>query len=740
MNYTDLVYVQMGTDSTPSFSHGNILPITGMPFGMTSFAIETRADQALFFHPNDHVTTGVRLTHLASPWLGDYCFFTMMPQTGEKADLRGTAKSGYRRREADMRPYRLSLTFQRYRASFSLAPTIRGAVGEIHYDEPDALHRLALRFGKEPATVSVDLQNNTVTGTVAAPQGRAAEGFQMYFRLAFDRPLCGEHMVAGDSTGTVFPTGLAFCGSDLVLNLAFAQDGRHDVGFELTTSFISGQQAEETARQETRGRSFAETASAAKAAWEKLLAKIEIVTPDIEQARTFYTCLYRMFLFPRTLFELDSAGKPVHCSPADGKLYNGPLYTDNGFWDTYRTVYPLFSILIPELYAQMCAGFLNYYREAGWLPRWLSPGALDCMPGTAIDAVFADAVVKGVVSDSEQIGQMLEAMRKHAEMPSEQPQFGREGIRDYLRYHYVPVEHWESVNKTQDYSYGDFAIAMVARRLGRTDLCQTYLERSLYYRNLFDRETQFLRAKDKDGRMRQDWTPFDWGADYTEGGPWQNSFSAFHDIVGLAEQMGGREAMAAKLDALFKTPPYFRCVGYETEIHEMTEMAAVDFGQCALSNQPSFHIPYLYAMLGKPDRTAYWVRKALRELFSYREDGLPGDEDNGSMAGWYVFGTMGFYPVCPATGEYVIGSPAVQRCVLHTGDGTEYVIEAAGNTPQRVYVDRVEQNGQPLERIFLRHEEIMRGGRLAFTMTAYPTGKEIPQEGLPYSVSTHESL
>lgn len=739
MKYVDLVNVQMGTDSVPSFSAGNILPVTGLPFGMTSFALETRGKtHNLFFNPNDHTTTGIRLTHLPSPWIGDYCNITMMPQTGDAVDLTEGCKSGYRRSEAVMKPYELDVTFQRYRAYMELVPTARGAMSKVVFEQADVTQRLALHLGKDKAEITIDPDAKTVSGYVSSHWWEVPENFRQFFVIQFDRTFDLEGTVAGTDDGAKKEQALTYSGQNLVLNLAFEQDGNRELTFTLATSFVSLNQAQENAKQDLMGKTMCTLKREAIDLWEAHLSKIEIDTPDMDQMKTFYTCLYRMFLFPRMFFEYDADGKMIHYSPADGHIYDGPMYTDNGFWDTYKTVYPLFSIILSDRYAQMCEGFLNYYKEAGWLPRWMSPGALDCMPGTAIDAVFADAVAKGVVTDEEQIRLMLEAMMKHSNIPGDKPQFGREGVEDYVKYHYVPSNHKESVNKTQDYCYGDFSIAVIARHLGMLDICREYMDRGQYYRNLFDKETTFMRAKDENGRMREDWTQYDWGWDYTEGGPWQNSFAVFQDMAGLASLMGGREAMIAKMDQLFNTPPHYRCFGYNTEIHEMTEMAAIDFGQCALSNQPSFHIPYIYSMMGNRDKTAYWVRKALRELYSYREDGLPGDEDNGSMAGWYVFSTMGFYPVCPSVAEYVLGSPAVKRCVIHTDCGTDYVIEAPNNTKERVYIQSAEENGKVLERNYLNHADIKKGGTLCFEMTAYPTGKLVGEDGLPYSISTHE--
>ena len=468
--------------------------------------------------------------------------------------------------------------------------------------------------------------------------------------------------------------------------------------------------------------------------WEEILGRIEIEA-DEEVKKTFYSCLYRMFLFPRNMCEYDRDGRQKHYSPADGKIYDGPLYSDNGFWDTYKTVYPLYSIIASDEYRDMCDGFLNFYKESGWLPRWMNPGAVDCMPGTSIDNLFADAVEKGIVTDRQTIELMLESMLRHATTESPDPKYGREGIADYIKYHYVTRDHRESVNKTQDYAYGDFSIARIAEHLGKTELAEEFYERSLYYRNIFNTEKTFMLSKDKQGKERDDWTQFDWGGDYTEGGPWQNSFAVFHDFHGQAELMGGKDKMIEKMDKLFATPPLFNGCGYGGLIHEMSEMASVDFGQCALSNQPSFHIPYIYSFMGAPDKTAYWVRKACKELFNSGNKGYPGDEDNGSTSGWYVFSALGFYPVCPSVAEYVVGSPTVSSAVIHTDSGKDFTIKAECNSDENIYVGEMLLNNQKYHKTFLEHRDIKAGGELIFKMQSRPSNSKYSDHELPYSVS-----
>ena len=342
----------------------------------------------------------------------------------------------------------------------------------------------------------------------------------------------------------------------------------------------------------------------------------------------------------------------------------GVRYTDNGFWDTYRTVYPFFSLVAREELKEMLCAFINEYEESGWLPRWLSIGERGCMPSTLIDAVICDGAVKGLI-DPPTLRRALAGMLKHATTDPPHPDFGRNGAADYCRLGYVPYENQNnSVNLTLDAAYGDWCIAEIAKLLGETAIEAAYRKRAKNYRNLFDPSTGFMRAKDRSGRFRPDFSPVGWGRDYTEGSAWQNSFAVPHDVEGLAALYGGKDAFLQKIDALFATPPIYEIVGYDCEIHEITEMAAADFGQCAISNQPSFHLPYLYAALGEVEKTAYWVERICKEAFSDAADGFPGDEDNGSMALWYVFGVLGFYPFCPGKPEFVKGKKQVRAASI----------------------------------------------------------------------------
>lgn len=725
MNYLQYVNLLIGTNSVKSYSNGNTTPLVALPFGMNTFTVETRPDSDfLFFNPQDHLTTGIRLTHQLSPWLGDYGALTMLPTSGEIVDIKPTRASGYRREKAVFEPCRLKMDFLRYQTCIELVPTLRGAIGRLNYADGKISKRLFLDLQKGESQIEIDAENGIIKGFVTNKilNHVLPQNFKEYFIIKFSSKIDIKKTIAflDEQEQEVEPF---YKGNNLKISLCFKGENTK-IDYRLATSYISLAQAELNLENEIGEKNFDTLYAEAEKIWNEKLSRIEIETDDEEQKRTFYSCMWRTCLFPHTFYEINSQGKKVHYSPANGEILKGPFFADMGFWDVYRTAFPLMTILDPQMYNEICKGLLNFYRESGWLPRFSCPGPISCMPGTAIDMVFADGVKKGVITDKSDISLMLEGMLKHANEKCEESKLGgRDGILDYNKLGYVPFDYRESVNKTLDYAYGDWCISVLAEHLGKEEIAKEYQKRALNYKNIFDADTKLMKARDKDGNVRSDWREFEWSFDYTEGCAWQNSFSVFHDMAGHAELMGGKDRMIEMIDRLFAAPPVFECGYRGKEIHEMTEMASVDFGQCALSNQPSFHIPYIYSYMGAYDKTCYWVRKAVSDLFDSGIDGYPGDEDTGSMSAWYILSTLGFYSFTPGTGEYVLASLSVKRAVIHTGAGTDFVIEAENYSKDNIYAAKITQSGEELNRTYITHGSIMSGGKLKFTLTDCPTNK-----------------
>lgn len=634
MNYLPYVNIRMGTDSKQRFSHGNTLPLTQLPWAMAGFVPQTDgAAGGWFFHSGDRAVEGIRLTHQPSPWINDYGTFVMTPQNDRIFSSYRDAWTGYRPEETTFRPDRLTVRFLRQRCTFDLVPTERGGVFTLHFD---MLRGQTLSFFplKGENTWEFDAETNTLFGKTTGHSQDKPKDFCEYIAVRF-----APGTVDAEKSAS-FAAGEAGKGFHVVLTGA-------DTAAQLAISYLSFEQALANLAQDCGNDDFGTLAAKAEERWETLLHRIEIETDDEEQKKTFYSCLYRTFLFPHKAYEIDcESGKPVHYSPFDGKKKPGVRYTDNGFWDTYRTVYPLYALIARDEYAEILDGFVADYRDGGWLPRWPSLGEVGCMPSTLIDAVIADAAVKGI-GRREVWADALEGMLHHANHNGPEDRYGRNGAELYCKIGYVPGDRYrESVNLTLDAAYGDYCIAQVAKVLGQDDLVPAYLARSKNYAKLFDPETGFMRARTEKGAMAAEFDPYSWGGDYTEGSAWQSSFAVPHDIAGLAQLYGGTEKLLAKLDDLFAAEPIYRTGGYGGEIHEMTEMAAQDFGQCAISNQPSFHLPFLYSLLGREDTASTWVKR-LCTAFSSKNDGYPGDEDNGTMSAWYIFACLGIYPVCP---------------------------------------------------------------------------------------------
>ena len=646
MKKIELVNIKQGTDSVPKFSHGNTLPLTQLPFAMAAFCPQTNGECGnWFYNPNSRSLDGVRLTHQTSPWIGDYGTILMLPQTDIPCEEMHNRWSGFRPEDAVLRPDYLKLKFLRSQTIFELTPTERGGFIRLNFEKDAKKWFSVLKVsGDFEAKISSD--GRYVTGFTNSMTNCKALGFKMYFVIDFKENVC-------DKENSV--------SSEKALHVAL---NKSLIEAQIAVSYISEDQAFTNLSQENFG-SFNSALENAEKIWEEKLSLINIETENKQILNTFYSCLYRVHLFPNKAYEIAENGEEIHYSAETGEVYKGKRYTGNGFWDTYRTVYPLFSIICPDLYREMLEGFVADYRDGGWLPRWTAMGAMDCMPSTLIDAVIADAAVKGII-DGELLETAYDGMIKHAQNNSEQRCYGRNGAEAYRKLGYVPCDlERESVNLTLDAAYGDFCIAEIAKILGDNKTEAEYRKSALNYKNIFDKETGFMRVRNSNGEMEKDFNPFDWGGGYTEGSAWQNSFAVPHDTEGLAELYGGKDKFLKKIDELFAAPPVYNVGTYAMEIHEMTEMAAVDFGQCAISNQPSFHIPYIYAELGNAQKSAEIINRLCLECFNATDKGFPGDEDNGTMAAWYIFSVLGFYPYCPGKAEYVnVGNMLVEKAEI----------------------------------------------------------------------------
>lgn len=633
-NYLQYVNTKMGTKNTKRFSNGNVYPVIGLPHGMTSFSLQTRSykgEEAWFYNPDDVSLEGIRLTHQPSPWIGDYGHMLFNVTDRSDYECADFWWSGYNNKTCLLMPHTLEVSLKRYFTELKLSPTQSGCVISLDSQLNEYYFNI-LPYSCGTTEFVYCAETNTVLGYTTACTHDTPFDIKEYFVIGADKGFIFQKTSAGYA--------LKFVDKNVELKIA--------------TSFISYEQARTNYETELGNKSFDSVKSIALKHWEDTLSLIE-VEGDEERKKTFYTCLYRAMIFPRKFYETDKSGKNLHINNATGEIAEGVMYTDNGFWDTYRTVYPLLAIIQPKLYAEMVEGFYNIFLDTGWLPRWISPTEFACMPGTLIEAVFADAIVKEIVPKDFGL-KLLDAMIKNAETDNPDIRFGRKEVGLYRRLGYVPKDKvHESVNETLDCCYGDFCIYAAAKHLGEYEIAERYQKYTHNYKNIFDAETGFMRGRNQHGEMSDGFDPIAWGGDYAEGGAWQSSFAVYHDIAGLDELYCGK--LCNKIDEMFARKPDYKVGGYKIEIHEMAEMAAAEFGQCAISNQPSFHIPYIYAELGEQAKTNYWVEQIVDKAFSCTEEGFPGDEDNGTTAAWYIFACMGFYPLCPGKAEYTPSKP-----------------------------------------------------------------------------------
>lgn len=626
MSLVTKVNILQGTRSERDFSTGNTLPLIARPWGMHHWSLQT-LQSPWMFHPGHRKLQGVRLTHQPSPWMNDYGNILVAPFTGPLFQEIDHQASAYRLEEAVLHPHYFKAELLRHRIEIEMAPTERGAIFRFRRTGPEALR---VRFFFDAAHEWAATENpKRYQGVSRNYVDGVAGDFGLRFATEFDSP--PRNCVAAKN-GCVFEFG----------------DEVECLEMRLAGSFISTEQAGSTLDQELIGRSLENVAGEGERIWNDLLGRVTYSPRNEEQGCLFYSCLYRCLLFPRFLHEQTPDGRVVHYSPYDGGTHEGVLCADTGFWDTYRTLFPLLALYYPETLRRMLDGWLSACREAGWSPKWPSPGPRDCMIGTHFNVIVADAVAHGIVDWN--VEEAFTYLWKDATVPSDDPRYGRAGLEDYLRLGYVPADKYHhSASATLDYSFDDFCIGQVARFLGKDKEAEEMGRRAGNYRNVFDASVGFMRGRNADGSWREPFDEFEWGGPFIEGSAWQHTFNVPHDPAGLAALFGGNDALCRKLDAMFAAPRHFTVGDYPCEIHEMTEMAMADFGQYAHSNQPVHQFLSLYAHAGQPEKAAYWIHRVANEFYSV--DGFAGDEDNGEMAAWYVFACLGRFPTCPGTSD-----------------------------------------------------------------------------------------
>ena len=684
----ETIDTRFGTASKHAFSRGNTLPYTGVPFGMNYFVPQTSDQEgSWFFDPHLPIFQGVRLTHQPSPWIGDYSWLLLTPVTGEiSGDTLFHRQSSYNLERAIFNPHYLRTFSERYQIETQLTPTCYGASIQLRQTQGKALS-LYLHAADELTVEQVDKK------TLALRQEGETETNKnplvMFTALSFSKDIESINQE----------------GQDWRIDLAGAE-----AQVQLATSFISKEQALFNLPKQN----FEETKTNAKESWEDLLGRFDVVETGSVDRTFFDHCLYRLFLFPQTFYEVNEQGENIHMGLASGTIKPGLLYTNNGFWDTFRTSFPLFALIIPEYYHQFLEGFLNSYRDTGYLPKWLAPDERGMMPGTLIDGLIADSACKGMAPELEE--EFLKAMIETATKADPKAVNGRHGLAQYQELGYLSTDYHESVSHTLDYAYSDFCISTCAAKLGQEELAQTYSQYSKNYQNLFDPETGYMRARDVDGNFRPDFSPYSWGRDYAECSAVQASLGVLHDISGLSQLMGGKESFSNYLLKTCQSLPLFETTGYGYEIHEMSEMATAPFGQLAISNQPSFHIPYLFRYSNYSQYTSLLIKTLRQKAFRSGWDAYPGDEDNGSLSAWYVWSALGLYPTCPGKANYDLGIPLFDHLRVYLAEKEQWLdIRTQQNHEHFYFVKDCRLDGK--EKQSISHQELLNAKTLDFALS-----------------------
>ncbi|MEM9885590.1 MAG: GH92 family glycosyl hydrolase [Bacteroidota bacterium] len=736
-NLVQYVNPLMGTDSEFSLSNGNTYPAIALPWGMNFWTPQTapNGDGWAYAYDAYHLR-GFKQTHQPSPWINDYAAFSLMPVTGDLKFREEERQSWFSHKAEVVQPHYYSVYLADYDVTTAFTPTERAVQFRFTFPETDESYIVLDAYDKG-SMVKIIPEERKIVGYCRNNHGGVPDNFHNYFVAVFDKDFEVTHTW---SDSTLHKNQLEKEGAHVGAVIGFKTVKGEQVHAKIASSFISLEQAELNLAREIGTATFEESKQAAERVWQKELSRIQIEDDNIEAVKTFYSCLYRLLLFPRKFYEYNEQNEIVHYSPYNGEVLPGYLFTDNGFWDTFRAVFPFFTLMYPELNSHIMEGLVNTYKESGWLPEWASPGHRDCMIGSNSAAIIADAYLKGI--RGYEIETLYEAIAKNTTGKGPVNSVGRYGAEYYNKLGYVPYDVGinENAARTLEYAYADFAIWQLAKALNKPKKeIERFEKRAQNYHNLYDKEHQLMRGRNENGAFQTPFNPVKWGDAFTEGNSWHYSWSVFQDVQGLINLMGGKEAFTSQLDAVFEMPPVFDESYYGFVIHEIREMQICDMGQYAHGNQPIQHMVYLYNYANEAWKSQYWSRKIMDKLYAATPDGYCGDEDNGQTSAWYVFSALGFYPVCPGTPEYVFGSPLFDKVTLTLENGKQFSIEANSNSKKNIYIQSARLNGATYNKTFIQHNAIQKGGRLKFEM-----GKQANKafgssaRSVPYSMSSKE--
>lgn len=719
-----------GTNSTYELSWGNTYPTTAVPYPMNSWSPQTGKNGDGWKYQYSATTIrGFQPTHQCSPWVGDYGVFSLMP-VSELVVEESKRATPFSHEKEVAKPHYYKVTLENG-ITTEFSPTTRSAHFRFSFPaKGDAF--LVLDGYTKTSQVQIDVANHRITGYVHNG-AFSPKTHKNYFIIQFDKPFVS-YGTWENRKNTIQKNNLSREGEGIGAYVQFAKGSK--VQAKVSTSYISPEQAEVTMTRELGKHSSVEvTKQAAADVWNQLLNRVLVEGGTEEDMKTFYSCMFRANLFSHKFYEEKEDGSPYYYSPYDEKIHDGYMFTDNGFWDTFRSQFPLTNILHPTMQGQYMQALLDAQEQCGWLPSWSFPSETGGMVGNHSISLLTDAWAKGIRTfDPEK------ALKAYAhEAMNKGPWGGANGRvrwKDYYQLGYIPYpESMGSTAQTLEYCYDDFCAYQLAKMTGNKFYEEVFARQIYNYKNVYDPSVGFMRGRKLDGSWA-DFDAFEWGGPYCEGNAWHYNWSVFHDVQGLIDLTGGDERFVAKIDSVFALPGIVKYGTYGTKIHEMLEMELAKMGQYAQGNQPIQHMIYLYSYAGQPWKTQYWIRQVMDRLYNSSENGYPGDEDQGGMSSWYVLSALGIYSVCPGTDEYVLGSPKFRKATITMEDGKKFVIEAKGNSKDNVYIQNATLNGKIHTRNYIHYSDIVNGGVLELQMGNQPEKtRGTAKEDRPFSLS-----
>lgn len=727
----DMVNPLTGTLSKFELSTGNNYPVIALPWGMNFWTPQTgkNGDGWQYTYTADKIR-GFKQTHQPSPWMNDYGMFSLMPITGEATFDEEKRASWFSHKAEIAKPYYYRVYLADYDITTEIAPTERAAMFRFTFPQEEMSY-VVLDAYDRGSYVQIQPEKNRIVGYTTRNSGGVTKDFKNWFIIDFGSRSFDYTSVTDSKE--IFTDRKELKDNHTGAIVGFRTGHRDVVTARVASSFISLEQAERNLN-ELGKKSFDEIASDGRKIWNDVLGRIQVEGGSEEQMRTFYSCLWRSLHFPRRFYEIDDKGNPIHYSPYNGQILPGYLFADTGVWDTFRCLFPFLNLVYPSMNEEMQAGLVNAYLESGYLPEWSSPGHRDCMIGQNSASVVADAYIKGIRVPNQD--KLWDAVTYGAHHHLDRSASGRVGHDYYDRLGYVPcnVGIGQNVARTLEYAYNDWSIYTLGKAMGKSEAeLAPYKKAALNYANVYNPARKLMCGREEQGAFNADFVPENWSGEFCEGNSWHWSFCVFHDPAGLSKLMGGRDEMTEMMDSVFVLPSY---LGLRSRgmIHEMREMQVMDMGQYAHGNQPIQHMVYLYNWTGQPWKAQYWTREIMDKLYNPNADAYCGDEDNGQTSAWYVFSAMGFYPVCPGTKQYAMGSPLFQKILVKLENGKTIQIEAPDNNKQTRYVNDVKVNGKSVSRTWLEHDELTKGATIKFQMSSKPNKKRgTDEKDAPYS-------